>query len=96
MVSKRKVQETFGHYINAATKQGLSVQQKASKRETTDAGRQRHEQINIAPVVPIAARHRTEEAKVFEAVPACQSQQFVSVGFDEGVHTHGIRLSTLN
>jgi len=72
--------------VHMSAQQFLRVQQQPTQSEATRAGRQGHQQIDIAVIARIVAGHRAEHTHARDATTACQRQKLLAVGFDQGMH----------
>ena len=80
------MQSGFGDDVDLSAEQLLGVHQKATEREPTTAGWQHHEQIDVAVVATVAARHRAEDAHAFDATTSGKRKQLGAVSFDQRMH----------
>ena len=85
-VAQRGMQSGFGNDVDLSAEQILGVHQKAAEREPAAAGRQNHEQIDVAVVAAVAACHRAEDAHAFDAMASGEREQLGAVSFDQRMH----------
>ena len=85
-VAQRGMQSGFGDDVDLSAEQLLGVHQKAAEREPAAAGRQNHEQIDVAVVAAVATRHRAEDAHAFYATASGEREQLGAVSFDQRMH----------
>jgi hypothetical protein len=64
---QRRMESPFREDIDATPKQVLQVEEQSPQRESADAGRNRHKEVNVAFIAGIPARHRSEHAHVRDA-----------------------------
>jgi hypothetical protein len=85
-LAQGRVQPGLRHQIDAAPEQFLCVEQQSTQRESAGPRRQADQQVHVAVVPSVIARHGPEHPDLDDAVSARQFDQFLAMGFDQGVH----------
>ena len=80
------MQARFGDDVHTAAQQILRIQQQAAQGKSAGPWGQGHQQINVTVVAAVSTAHRTKNPNIRDAAPACQSQQFGAVDFDQRMH----------
>ena len=78
------MQRGFGDDVDTSAEQLLGVHRKTAEREPATAGRQHHEQGEVAVVTAIAACHGVEDAHALDAAAPGEREQLGAVSFDQG------------